>query len=75
MSDGQDHDAEPQLVAVYLTSGVRTSAGPGPGVRHVPPAEAAQLVNRRVAVHGDRPPRGYLDGGAPPGLDTGRLAT
>jgi hypothetical protein len=46
-------------VPVFVLFGVRTSAGAGPGVRLVPPAEAARLVAARVAVHGDQPPRGF----------------
>jgi hypothetical protein len=52
------------LVAVYLTSAVRTSARPGPGVRRVPPAEAASLVARKHARYGESAPRGFDDGGA-----------
>ncbi len=55
-----------QPVAVFVTTGIRTSGGNGPGVVHVPPAEAARLVADRRAVYGDRPPRGYGDR-----LDTG----
>ena len=53
-------------VSVYLTTAVRTSdgPGPGPGVKRVPPGEAAALVNDRRAVYGDEPPRGFTDGGA-----------
>ncbi len=46
------------LVTVYVTNGVRTSADPGPGVRRLPPAEAAALVGRRHAVYGEQPPQG-----------------
>jgi hypothetical protein len=49
------------LVPVFVTTGIMTSAGPGPGVVHVPPAEAAALVADRRAVHGTTPPRGYGD--------------
>jgi hypothetical protein len=35
------------LVDVFLTVAVRTSAGPGPGHRRVPPGEAAALVGNR----------------------------
>jgi hypothetical protein len=52
------------LVAVYVTTAVRTSAGPGPGVVRVPSAEAAALVADRRGVYGEQPPRGYADGGA-----------
>jgi hypothetical protein len=51
-------------VSVYLTTAVRTSDGPGPGVKRVPPGDAAALVNDRRAVYGDQPPRGFTDGGA-----------
>jgi hypothetical protein len=58
---------EPEpLVPVFVTTGIMTSAGPGPGVVHVPPAEAARLVADRRAVYGERAPRGYGDR-----LDTG----
>jgi hypothetical protein len=50
---------EAGLVRVFVTTGVRTSAGAGPGVRRVPPEEAGRLVTARVAVHGDKPPRGW----------------
>jgi hypothetical protein len=55
---GQEGGGE--LVPVYLTTAVRTSAGPGPGPKLLPPAEASSLVGRRLAVYGDQPPRGYL---------------
>jgi hypothetical protein len=55
--------ADEPLVAVYLTNGTRTSAGPGPGVKRLPPAEAGALVRARLAAYGERPPRGYADGG------------
>lgn len=51
-------------VPVYLTVTVRTSGGNGPGVVKVPREEAAELVRRRCGVSGERPPRGYEDGGA-----------
>lgn len=57
-----DAEAEP-LVAVYLTNGTRTSAGPGPGLKYLPPDEAGRLVGARLATYGERPPRGYADGG------------
>lgn len=72
MSENQDQDAGPELVPVFVTTGVRTSAGPGPGPRRVPPAEAAALVGRKLAVYGEAAPRGYLDGGQAPG-DATRL--
>jgi hypothetical protein len=46
-------------VPVFLTNGVRTSGGSGPGVVRVPPAEAGRLVKARLAVHGEAPPRGW----------------
>jgi hypothetical protein len=58
--------AQDGLVAVFVTTGIRTSAGPGPGVRRVPPAEAQAIVGSRRGVYGDRPPRGFDDGGAGP---------
>jgi len=58
---------EPEpLVTVFVTVAVRTSAGPGPGPLKLPASEAGRLVKDRLAVHGDRAPRGY--GGS---LDTG----
>lgn len=44
---------EAEVVTVYLASAVRTSAGPGPGVKRRPPAEAAALVGNRHALYGD----------------------
>jgi hypothetical protein len=44
---------------VFVTVADRTSDGPGPGVRHVPPAEAGALVSARHAVHGEQPARGW----------------
>jgi hypothetical protein len=45
------------LVTVFITAGaVRTSAGPGPGVKRLPAAEAQRLLGQRLAVAGDRPP-------------------
>ncbi len=50
------------LTPVYVTNAVRTSAGPGPGVKYLPPQEAADLVARRMAIHGERPPRSTMGG-------------
>lgn len=50
-------------MAVYLTNGTRTSAGPGPGLKYLPPDEAGRLVSARLAAYGEKPPRGYADGG------------
>ena len=52
------------LVPVFLTNATRTSRGPGPGVKYLPPDEAGALVRVRLASYGDQPPRGYEDGGA-----------
>ncbi len=48
-------EAEPQ-VTIYLTVGVRTSQGPGPGVKTLPASEAGALVGMKYAVYGDRSP-------------------
>jgi hypothetical protein len=59
------HDADlPDLVSVFVTTGIRTSGGAGPGVVRVPRDEAARIVAARHGVAGERPPRGYEDGGA-----------
>ena len=50
-----------QPVAVFVTTGIRTSGGNGPGVVRVPPAEAAALVADRRAVYDEVPPRGFGD--------------
>jgi hypothetical protein len=50
---------EGEPVVIFLTVAVRTSAGPGPGPKSLPPAEAASLVGRRMAVYGPAPPRGW----------------
>jgi hypothetical protein len=47
------------LVEVFCTVAVRTSAGPDVGPKLVPPAEAASLVGRRMAVYGSTGPRGW----------------
>jgi hypothetical protein len=54
------------VTVVYVTNAIMTSAGPGPGPKTLPQAEAARLLRDRLAVHGDRAPRGYGDR-----LDTG----
>lgn len=48
-----------ELVPVFVTVAVRTSAGPGPGVRRVPPAEAGWLIRQKYASAGTEPPSGY----------------
>jgi hypothetical protein len=50
---------EGEPVPVFLTNATRTSSGPGPGVRFVPPEEAAWLVRMKYAVAGESPPRGW----------------
>jgi hypothetical protein len=60
------------LVSVYVTTAVRTSDGPGPGHKRVPPDEAGRLVGNRRATYGDKPPRGFEDGGVVVG-DAARL--
>ena len=47
-----------ELVTVTVTNAVRTSAGPGPGTKQLPPRESADLVGRKVAVYGERPKLG-----------------
>jgi hypothetical protein len=66
----QAPQAEPQLappgpatVTVFLTNAVRTSTGPGPGPKQLPPAEANALIRAKMAVYGDRPPKNFLYGG------------
>jgi hypothetical protein len=56
-----------QLVDVYMTVAIRTSAGPGPGHKRLPAREANLLISRKHAVSGTEPPRGYL--GLPEGPD------
>ena len=53
-------DPAHDLVAVFVTTGVATSDGPGPGVRRLQRAEAGRLVSARLAVHGERPPQRYF---------------
>ena len=55
----------PQLVPVFCTNAIRTSAGCGPGVRWVPPDEAARIVAAKLGVYGETAPAGYSDGGNP----------
>jgi hypothetical protein len=60
--------AEPEpMVTIYMTNAVRTSAGPGPGVKTLPAREANLLISRRFAVAGDQPPRSFQ--GEPMGPD------
>ena len=45
-----------QQVVIYLCVAVRTSQGPGPGVKQLPASEAGALVRAKYAVYGDRNP-------------------
>jgi hypothetical protein len=65
--EGEARMPEPELADVYLTVGIRTSAGPGPGHKRLPQAEANLLVARKHAVAGTEPPRSML--GHPQGAD------
>lgn len=47
--------AEP-LVTIFLTNAVRTSQGPGPGVKHLPASEASRLIHMKYAVYGETDP-------------------
>jgi hypothetical protein len=49
---------------VFVTTGIRTSGGAGPGGVRVPREEAARIITGRQGVAGERPPRGFVDGGA-----------
>jgi hypothetical protein len=44
------------LVSIYLTNAVRTSQGPGPGVKQLPANEANALIGMKYTVYGDRSP-------------------
>ena len=46
---------------MFVTVAVRTSAGPGPGRKRLPLAEAAALVKDKRAIYGTKPPRGFGD--------------
>jgi hypothetical protein len=46
-------------VPVFVMNGTRTSDGPGPCVKHLPPAEAGALVAAHLAVYGSKPPQGW----------------
>lgn len=53
------------LVPVFVTVGVRVSSSERtPGLVRVPREEAGRIVAMRHGVAGERPPRGFLDGGA-----------
>ena len=58
-AQAQDQDIDNELADVFLTNATRTSTGPGPGPKRLPRAEAADLVQRRLAVYGTDPPRGF----------------
>ena len=64
--DAETYAPDDGLVTVYLTNATRTSAGPGPGVKRLPPDEAGRLTRARHAVYGSTAPRGFEDGGALP---------
>jgi hypothetical protein len=64
--DAETYAPDDGLVAVYLTNATRTSAGPGPGPKRLPPDEAGRLVRVKHAVYGEIAPRGFEDGGALP---------
>jgi hypothetical protein len=53
MSDSED------LVQVFVTVAVRTSAGAVPGPKLLPRPEAAALVRDKRAIYGSQPPRGW----------------
>jgi hypothetical protein len=61
----QDYQPEPargsdgDRVPVFLLNATRTSDGPGPGVKHLPRAEAGALVTARMAIPGTEPPHGW----------------
>jgi hypothetical protein len=46
-------DGGPSAVPVFVTNGVRTSDGPGPGHKRLPPQEANWLISMKYAVAGD----------------------
>jgi hypothetical protein len=50
---------EGDKVACFVLNGTRTSDGSGPGVKRLDPAEAGRLIAMKMAVAGDRPPRGW----------------
>jgi hypothetical protein len=54
---------EPELTEVFLTVGVATSGGPGPGVVRVPRDEANRIIAMRLGVPGTHPPKNFTDGG------------
>jgi hypothetical protein len=54
-----DRAAPGPLAVVFLTNATMTSAGPGPGVKRLPAAEAAGLVARKLAIYGETPPTGW----------------
>jgi hypothetical protein len=56
-----------ELADVYMTVAIRTSAGPWPGHKRLPQAEANLLIARKHAVAGTEPPRSFL--GHPEGPD------
>jgi hypothetical protein len=57
--DGTPEPGPGKPVPVFVLNGTRTSDGPGPGLKHLPLAEAGALVAARLAVHGGQPPQGW----------------
>lgn len=47
------------LIPVFVTVGVRTSQGAGPGLRYLPRSEAAAIIGARHGIAGTRPPAGF----------------
>lgn len=43
-------------MTVFLTNAIRTSQGPGPGVKVLPISEASAIISMKYAVPGDRDP-------------------
>lgn len=47
------------LMWVFCTNSVRTSAGSALGAKQLPRSEAAALIASKMAVAGDKPPAGF----------------
>lgn len=47
------------VVPVFVTNGIRTSQGAGPGLRYLPRGEAAAIIGARHGIAGTRPPDGF----------------
>lgn len=51
------HPQPPEpVVTIYLTNAVRTSQGPGPGVKRLPASGANALCAMKYTVYSDREP-------------------